>query len=63
MHRQVNGLDLLLLRSVQGKIRRTLISENARHVIITNRYEKKLRVHLSTLSTGVPFPPKPHQQP
>ena len=24
---------------------------------------KKLRVHLSTLSTGEPFPPKPHQQP
>ena len=40
MHRQVNGLDLLLVRSVQGKIRRTLISENARHLIITNRYKK-----------------------
>lgn len=28
-----------------------------------NKKCKKLRVHLSTLSTGEPFPPKPHQQP
>ena len=36
--------------------------EKARVFIITKSV-KKLRVHLSTLSTGEPFPPKPHQQP
>ena len=62
MHRRVNSLKLLLLYSVQSKRRTTLNSGKARHVIITKGI-KKLRVHLSTLSTGVPFPPIPHQQP